>query len=341
MRILIASSYVPPIGAGAEKVAWETAKLLAASRSNEVHLLTMTKTPHRIDNVRFHIIPEVRVPTLYYSTIGRGILKKITKRYKFDIIHSHMSLPWGYLFRNYDSKKIITLHGCEYLHEDSLYRFMARSAYKKCDAIVSPSRWLKDHVERKYGYRPIVISNGVDTSKFRILPEIKKRNNLVLYVGRMVENKGIRELIEVAGQLPNIEFWFAGKGPLKDLVNLPNTKYLGYLDDQKLNEVYNQATLCVFPSHKENFPIVALEALACGKAIIATKYGFSEIIDHGVNGLMINPRDTKELKSAILTLYKDPDMRKKFEANARKRALKFDYKIIMKEYNSLFKRIME
>ena len=114
------------------------------------------------------------------------------------------------------------------------------------------------------------------------------------------------ELINVTRDLKNYKFWFAGIGPLKKLIILPNTKYLGYFNDNELIKIYNRATICAFPSRWENYPVVGLEAFACGKATIATRIGFSEIFDHNKNGLLINPKISEELKSAIMKLMKNP-----------------------------------
>lgn len=341
MKILISSTHIPPEMAGAEKVTWEIAKRLAKLRNNEVHILTTTKNSKTHPNITVHTIPYISPLTVFYSTLGYFFIKKLLSRHRFDVIHSHMSLPWGFVFRNAKSKKVITLHGCEYLRTDFLYKFLAKSAYKKSDLLISPSYWLKNYVKKEYGYDSTIIRNGIDTLKFNVIRGIKREKNVILYVGRLIKIKGIIELVAVAKELKNFEFWFAGKGPLRKLITLPNTKYLGYFNEDKLIEIYNQATICVFPSYKENFPVVGLEALACGKATIATKTGFSEIIDHNKNGLLIGPKNREELKSAILRVMKNPNLRKKFEKNARKKALQFDYKIIMKQYYSLYKTLLE
>ena len=341
MKILIASTLISSSEGGAEKVAWETAKKLAESKNNEVHVLIATKNFEKNSNIKVHTIPKVSLLTIFYSTIGWPFIKKLLSKHKFDIIHSHMSLPWGFVFRNSKSKKIITRHGCEYLNKSELYKLFAKSAYKKSDSIISPSYWMRGYVKKNYGYDSLVISNGIDTSKFNILKNVKKEKNVILFVGRLIKIKGIIELLRVAQELKNFEFWFVGQGPLKKLLTLPNTKYLGCFNNGvDLIKIYNKATVCVFPSYKENFPVVGLEALACGKATIATKTGFSEIIANGVDGLLINPKNPQELKSAIIRLMKNPELRQKFEKNARKKALQFDDKIIMKKYYSLYKNLL-
>ena len=340
MKILIASTLVTPDVGGAEKIAWQTAKQLASFKNTEIHVLTTTRKHEKNPCIKVHLIPWTPLLTVFYSTIGWLYLKRLLSEHNFDIIHSHMSLPWGCVFRNAHSKKIITMHGCEYLNKGMLYRLFAKSAYKKTDSIISPSKWMKTYVKKNYGFDSQVITNGIDTSVYKVLKNPKKEKNVVLFVGRFLRIKGITELVKVAKELKNYEFWFAGRGPYKELLTLPNTKYLGYFDDEKeLVKLYNKATICVFPSYKENFPVVGLEALACGKATIATKVGFSEIITNDLDGILIKPRNAKQLKAAIVRLMKNPGLRQKFEKNARKKALKFDYKHIIRQYYSLYRKL--
>ena len=142
----------------------------------------------------------------------------------------------------------------------------------------------------------------------------------------------------MAEDLRNYEFWFAGEGPLKEQITLPNTRHLGYLNEDELIMTYNRATICVFPSYRENFPMVGLEALACGKATVATAIGFSEIIDHETTGLLINSGDRKGLAHSIQRLMENPYMRHAIERQARKDALRYNWRNIVKEYYTIFEK---
>ena len=186
-----------------------------------------------------------------------------------------------------------------------------------------------------------VIPNGVELDTFKPLKKTKQNKNTILFVGKFVEMKGIKEIIAVAKQLPQYEFWFAGQGPLANLINLPNTKNLGFKSTKELARLYNKPTICVFPSYREGFPNVALEATACGKAIIATPLGFNEYIKNGKDGIIIPAKDEKALKNAILDLMENPKKRKAIEKNARKKALNYSWDKITKQYLKVFKDIVK
>lgn len=141
--------------------------------------------------------------------------------------------------------------------------------------------------------------------------------------------------------MPQYEFWFVGNGSLEKEIKGKNVKNLGFKEGRGLVKAYNKAEICVFPSYWENLPMVGLEAMSCGKAIIATKLGFSEIIENGKEGLIIEPKNEKKLKQAIVRLMTNSKLRKKFERNTRKKALKYNWDMIVREYYKLYKRVLE
>ncbi len=350
-KILIASTLVPPQTGGAEKIAWEHARLLSQNPNYDVHLLTCTHRPKYIKNVHFHILPRTLLPTIYFATIGRLQIRKMLRKHSFDIIHCHMSLPWGYVFKNAHAKKIITFHGCEYLNKDIFFRHFAKEACKNASALISPSKWLSFYVQKQFGYQSMVIPNGIETSKYRIssansvdesrilAQNGKPEKKIVLFVGRLIEMKGIWELLRAAKDLPQYEFWLVGRGKLKKNISLPNTKKFGYLTQEKLAQLYKKATICVFPSHHENFPTVALEALSAGKAIVATTGGFSEIIEDYKEGLLVPAKNSFALKKAIVELMEHPEQRIQFEQNALRKARQFDLGVMVNRYTSVYTNI--
>jgi glycosyltransferase involved in cell wall biosynthesis len=208
---------------------------------------------------------------------------------------------------------------------------------ENANIVTAPSKWLTDYVEEKYHVSCLILPNGVDTHVFAPMKDVSPRSNVVLYVGRHLARKGIGELVEAARALPEYEFWLVGD-PKADLIGkpLPNLRVLGFVDNLPL--YYNQASLCVFPSHWENFPVVGLEAMACGRAIIATKLGFSEYVENGRDGLVIEPGCPNELIQSIKYLMENRSVRTGLERNAREKALHYDWEIIIKRYQELYER---
>jgi glycogen(starch) synthase len=182
-----------------------------------------------------------------------------------------------------------------------------------------------------------ITPNGVNPSEWRgtAFPVDRSRyaspqEKIVLYVGRMVYEKGPQVLLEAATRLANrtdVKFIFVGEGPIKPQLlvrareaGLGNkTFFTGFIEDKELKLLYQLADVIVFPSLYEPFGIVALEGLASKKPVIASNVGgFSEIIKHGETGILVPPNNPDSLASAILKLVVSPDYCRNIGDNGRR-----------------------
>jgi len=337
-KLLVASTHLPPVSGGAERTAWELAKRL--SDRFDVHLLT-TGATGTVEKgaVTVHYVPRVPLLTLLYSTIQRRQITRLLDAIRPAIVHSHMPLPWAYVFRHESAKKVVTCHGSDvFPHKGYPRKLFLMSAMKHADLMTAASSWLCRYLLRNYDIHAKLLSNGVDTKVFRPLKNIRRAENVVLFVGRFLERKGVFDLLGAARLLPEYEFWFVGDARVKELagksVLSPNVRPIGFVDD--LVRCYAQATLCVFPSHWENFPLVGLEALACGKATIATTLGFSEYIQNGHDGVLIRPHDVTGLVKSIRYLMENAGLREELEKNAREKAIQYDWDLVAQRCCSLY-----
>lgn len=340
MKILIASTFIPPIAGGAENVVWETAVRLTSYKDVEVHIATIGNKKFEIrDRVRIHYFPIKPLLTIYYSLIGKKRIDSLFDENKFDIIHVHILLPWLYLFRNMPGKKVLTCHGDEVYNIRWYQQYFTKKAVQNADAITSPSIWLQEIAKKSFKMPVKYIPNGVDTKIF--VPGKGKVKDYVFYYGRYIERKGFLELVNAARSLPQYKFVFAGAGPLSKIIDRPNMKDLGFKSGPSLVKLIQEAKICVFPSHWENMPLVGLEAMSCGKAIIATEKGFSEIIENGKNGIIIEAKNTESLKNQIISLMENDRIRHHLENNARKKSAIFDWNSITKEYYELYLSLLK
>jgi colanic acid/amylovoran biosynthesis glycosyltransferase len=133
----------------------------------------------------------------------------------------------------------------------------------------------------------------------------------VLYVGRLSEEKGVRELVEATAGIPRV---IVGHGPLRDLV----PEALGFVPPHELGPYYERAAVVVCPSRREGYGVVAREAMAYGRPVVATAVGgLTEAVEDGVTGLLVPPRDPKALRAAIERLLADPELRRRRGEAAR------------------------
>ena len=105
---------------------------------------------------------------------------------------------------------------------------------------------------------------------------------------------------------------------IKKLKNPEGVQWIDHLPREELVKRYQESTVCVVPSLWENYPYVCLEALACGKAVVASDVGgLKRIIQHGRNGILVPPGSSKSLGEALVLLLKDAQFRKQLADQAR------------------------
>ena len=183
----------------------------------------------------------------------------------------------------------------------------------------------------KFGARGYYKPQCIEMEVFRD-KNYKREKNVVLFVGRLIEEKGVSGILEVASELKNIEFWFVGDGPLKEKINGENVRYLGIKNQEELVELYNKATIFVLNSYssanskwEEWFGISLIEAMSCGLPVISTDcIGPKEIIEDKKEGFLIPQKNNELLKEKIIELLKNNKLREKFKINGKER---------IKEYN--------
>ena len=138
----------------------------------------------------------------------------------------------------------------------------------------------------------------------------------VLYVGRLSDEKGVRELAEAADGLPLV---VVGGGPLRPLF----PEATGFVPPAELGPYYERAAVVVVPSRREGYGMVAREAMAHGRPVVATAVGgLVDAVEDGVTGLLVPPRDTTALRAALERLLADTELRRSLGAAARERVVR-------------------
>jgi glycosyltransferase involved in cell wall biosynthesis len=127
-----------------------------------------------------------------------------------------------------------------------------------------------------------------------------------LFVGRLIERKGIEVLLEAFRHVDRGELWLAGDGPLRSLVEAeaktnPRVRSLGYANEESLSELYRQADILLVPSHFEPWGLVVHEGLAYGLPVIATDQvaAADDLVDSGTNGYIVPAGSSEALASAM------------------------------------------
>ena len=277
----------------------------------------------------------------------------INKNGKFDVIHAHdwlVAYSAKSIKESYNIPLISTIHATESgrnsgIHDET-QRYINDSewmlTYESSEVIVN-SNYMKNEVQRLFGlpYDKInVIPNGVNLQLFsnvNIDYDFRRQyamdnEKIILYVGRLVYEKGIQNLIaampKVLDRYHDSKLIICGRGGMIDELR-EQVKYLGidnkvyfagYCDSKKMQKMYKCADVAVFPSTYEPFGIVAIESMLSGTpTIVSDVGGLNEIVEHGVTGMKSYAGNANSIADSVLALLFDPKLCANISQNAIKK----------------------
>lgn len=366
MNILTLTYEYPPIGGGGSVVAAAlNQQLVAAGHRVRVVTSGMSGLPP------FEVIDEVSVHRSacwrrhrHYTT-ALELLTTLIPAYRLasrlihterpDVIHAHFAIPTGliaYLLAlRYRIPYVITAHGSDipdynpdrfmWLHR--LAKPLWRRIVKQAAAVTSPSEFLA-HLLRKHLQVPVyIIANGYNA----VATVARSKRKLVLVVARLFPRKGVQHFIEAISGLDNDwEYVIAGDGPHMQALQHQarelgaTVKFSGYLDKVTLRELYEAAQIFVFPSIQENFPMVLLEAMDAGCAVITTDAeGCAEVV--GNTGVVIQKANALQIRHALSALMHDADRRAQLSMRAEERVQLFRWPRIASLYAEVFAAVLQ
>ena len=168
-----------------------------------------------------------------------------------------------------------------------------------------------------------VVNYGIDTSVYQSRFD---HEGYLLFVGRLSEEKGVETIIRAADILEDIPLKIVGRGPQSDWLHKlahgsKNIEFVGFRSGDELAQLYRGAAAVLLPSRvHENFPLVAIEAMAYGKPVIASNVGgIPEIIQDRQTGYLVEPIDIDGWTEAMLRVYHDEQARDAMARESRAR----------------------
>jgi phosphatidylinositol alpha-mannosyltransferase len=293
-----------------------------------------------------------------FSVLSFGItlpwkVRHFLEEEKFDVIHLHGAIAptLPYLALKYSkAKNFVTFHSA---YEESygyvLWEPILEQYFRRIDGMIAVSTVARDCVMR---YFPIdkcrIIPNGIDTERFRPdvpeIEELKKYSPKILFVGRFEPRKGLKYLLlafsDIVKKFPEAKLIVVGEGFLEHYYRRyieehikNNVIFVGFVKPEELPRYYASCDIYCSPATgAESFGIVLLEAMASGKAIVASDIpGYRTILNDGVEGLLFEPMNPEALAEKIIYLLQRPDLMKKFGNAGREKSKKYDWKMVTKQ----------
>lgn len=279
-----------------------------------------------------------------------GPLRRIHRRWPFDLVHAHMLVPDGWAAMNAVAELgvpvLATAHRADVLDvpaRGGAQREQVVEAVAGIDQIVAVSQAMRRACEQLAQPRRevAVVPNGADARVFFPRDRGETRSELglpqderiITFVGVLTPRKGIDTLIEAMGRLADDPhpplLVVAGTGELRESLDTriaelgieDRVRFVGKVPHDDVAKWMAAGDVFCLPSLSEGLPTVVCEAMACGRAVVATAVdGTPEIVDDGATGYLVPPTDPVALAGALRRVLDDPETRAGFEAEALRRS---------------------
>jgi glycosyltransferase involved in cell wall biosynthesis len=301
----------------------------------------------------------------------------VTKTVDFDVMHVHdwLAAFSGISFKHYLKKPIVlTMHSTEVgraqgLHSPDSFSINGIEwwATYEADRVIVCSHSMKEEICNHFNLpreKVDIIPNAIDASNYEISVDrgaVRQRygigwgEKLILCVGRLVPQKGVEYFIRaiplIAKKYPEAKFIIVGEGWSRDLLEAEaqasgyanKIAFTGFASDKQVIELMTSADVLVVPSIYEPFGIVALEGMATGVPVVASKVGgLAEVIDHDKTGVFVYPRSPESLAWGIDKVLSDPDHAKMLTKNAKEKLHKaYSWEAVAMKTVEVYKKVVE
>lgn len=372
MRVLmITEEYPSKKAGGVASIAYEMDRILA---EQDIDLTTVCTTRFQ-QSAKQTVFLAGKGPSIFYHlTFGAAFRRFVLKnRREYDLFHFHLPNGFGPLLfapKGLRSRSIATVHTTfhgylEYVYKviktseltfrEIFYKLfyirllerLERTALSNAGKVTSVSTGVEQELHDWYGIdKVIVINNGIDLKPF-IHREIPLPNTppQILFVGRLTAQKGLlRGLVSLKRIEEPFNVVIAGTGYLRQKVrdyadtHGMSVRFLGFVDRDKISQVYAKANILLMPSYYEGLPVVGIEAAASGLPIAATEGArIHDIVGRENRASIVPTYDEESLSKTVEAFLKDPTKRDRIGRENRENAIdKFSAERMVKSYTDVY-----
>ena len=356
MRIAYFTESLPPLTDGVARTFTRLAEFL--TKRGVEFLFVSPALPHEAYPWRGRVIqvPSLTFPLYCYYRVGLPNPAKLDlalDRFRPDLLHVAAPTPLGFYAQGYAKRRGLPSVASYHTHFVDYFPYYGfkwasgwgwaylRYFYNRSAATFVPTPSAASDLAA-HGFKGVQLwPRGIDRRKFSPLfrsPSLRKRlglepgEKLFLFAGRMVGEKGLRDLSQAAGILRDqgcrFRMVFAGDGPYRKVMEnfLPGDIFLGFTQGRALSELYASSDLFLFPSPTETFGNVVLEAFASGLPVVAVNQGGPvDLVRPHWNGLLAKPRDPEDFAAKVRSLLDSPEALPKLSEGALETASRHDW----------------
>lgn len=312
-------------------------------------------------SVEFHYLPTTKQGNKLFKSLFfiKCILKAYIIMNKFDIVHIHVSKDGScfrkriiaHIAKQFKKKIIFHIHSSQFIEfyqkSSNINKRKIKNMFNISDKIIVLSNYWKNEFSFLISKEKLIaLNNGVK------LPDSFKKdykNKNILFLGKVCKEKGILELlyamVEIVKIYPDIVLYVGGIGEIsiykkisEELNISKNVRFLGWIYGSDKEKYLKKCSIFVLPSYFEGMPVSLLEAMSYSCACVCTSVGgVPEVLNHGKNGLLINPKNIFELQSMLLACIDDETQRNNLGKNALETITKeYNIKIILEDLKNIY-----
>ena len=374
MRILVLNHEFPPIGGGGGRAAEDicrgltkwgyeikvlTAHIKGLPREEERDGYTIV----RLSSLRTQPYKASFLSMAAYVLAGLWTGRRLILSFKPQVIHAHFAVPAGALAwalsRFTGIPYVLTVHlgdvpGGVPEKTGGWFRWIypfTRSIWRNANRIVAVSEFTRQLALKNYNVKIQVIPNGVDLST--VQPDLIHLNQppRIVFAGRFMAQKNPLQLVQTLNGLKQLQWQcvMIGDGPLMQDVKRAvaeldledRFQFTGWIDPQDVLNWFDKSDILFMPSRSEGLPVIGVQALAKGLAIVAGRVGgFVDLVDNNKNGYLIRQEDAGEFRTSLLGLLSDSNRLLSFRNASREKAKYFEINQVVKEYENLFQSVL-
>jgi glycosyltransferase involved in cell wall biosynthesis len=279
-------------------------------------------------------VPHIPIKNLKNPSFAiLGTLKALLSNKKYDIVHA-FNVPSAFVMKSIKAKKkVLSIHGIyaeqvEALHSSGLSSIVKTAepkVLKWADKITTDSLYVKNMYKKKMNLELELLSAPIDATKFDTMPEVAKKENQVVYIGRDSFEKGIDILKKIESRING------------------TVSYCTNISWKEAMTILKSSSLLVVPSRMESIPWVIKEAFYLRIPVVATKVGgVPEIIEDNVTGILVPPNEPDILLNTINSLLSNKELAKKLSDNAYEYCIKtMTYDALLPKYVKFYENLLK
>lgn len=273
--------------------------------------------------------------------------RRQVREFKPDLLHAHWILPAGLVGRLvFGGPRVVTSHGGDlYALSGKFFTRLKKLSVQGAGVTVVNSE-MASRVAALGIEDARVIPSGPVIATSKVKQRVPRQ---VLFVGRLVEKKGLEYLLDAVGAL-DCQLHVVGHGPLEQELRAKapgNVVFHGRQTKGAVMDMIAASEVMVIPSviaesgDREGMPLTLMEAAVSGAAVVATDlYGIAELVVDGTSGRLVPQRDSLALRNAIAELLDKPDLAESFRRNLSEQGERFSVSTVVGEYRSVLGRAL-